>query len=122
MSRGEEHRYAIEYVKTKDPLLADRLVVANMRLVVALARRYPHADDLSDSDLIQEGESRAPPCRHQLMTRSRVARGHDWVFVFVAVCSVFIWQLLTPEDRVLETVGASSRDRSRGSRRDHHAK
>jgi RNA polymerase sigma-32 factor len=54
MSREEEHRCAVEYVKTKDPVLAERLVVANMRLVVALARHYDRADnDLRD--MIQEG-------------------------------------------------------------------
>ena len=54
MSREEEHRCAVEYVKTKDPVLAERLVVANMRMVVALARHYDRTDnDLRD--LIQEG-------------------------------------------------------------------
>ncbi len=37
MSRADEHRCALAYVKTKDPALAERLVVANMRLVVKLA-------------------------------------------------------------------------------------
>ena len=54
MSREEEHRCAVEYVKTKDPVLAERLVVANMRMVVALARRQERSDnDLRD--MIQEG-------------------------------------------------------------------
>ena len=54
MSREEEHRCAVEYVKTKDPVLAERLVVANMRMVAALARHYDRTDnDLRD--LIQEG-------------------------------------------------------------------
>ncbi|HSY41643.1 MAG TPA: sigma-70 family RNA polymerase sigma factor [Polyangia bacterium] len=54
MSREEEHLCAVEYVKTKDPVLAERLVVANMRMVVALARHYDRTDnDLRD--LIQEG-------------------------------------------------------------------
>ena len=54
MSREEEHRCALEYVKTKAPVLAERLVVANMRMVVALARHYDRADnDLRD--LVQEG-------------------------------------------------------------------
>ena len=35
MTRAEEHECAKEYVQTKDPLLAKRLVMANMRLVVA---------------------------------------------------------------------------------------
>lgn len=54
MSREEEHRCAVEYVATKDPLLAERLVVANMRMVAALAHRHSRtSNDLSD--LIQEG-------------------------------------------------------------------
>ncbi len=54
MSREEEHRCAVEYVKTKDPLLAERLVVANMRMVAALARHYDRANsDLRD--MMQEG-------------------------------------------------------------------
>ena len=54
MSREEEHRCALEYLKTKNPVLAERLVVANMRMVVALARHYDRAsNDLRD--VIQEG-------------------------------------------------------------------
>lgn len=54
MSRDEEHCCALEYVKTRDPALARRLVIANMRLVVALARRYCRSDqDLGD--IVQEG-------------------------------------------------------------------
>ena len=54
LSREEEHRCATEYVKTRAPFLAERLVVANMRLVVLIARRYRHANcDLGD--LVQEG-------------------------------------------------------------------
>ena len=54
MSREEEHRCALAYVKTKDPALAERLVVANMRMVVALAHHYCRAnDDLAD--FVQEG-------------------------------------------------------------------
>jgi RNA polymerase sigma-32 factor len=54
MSREEEHRCALAHVKTRDPLLAERLVLANMRMVVALAHRYSRADD-DVSDLVQEG-------------------------------------------------------------------
>jgi RNA polymerase sigma-32 factor len=54
MARDEEHRCAIEYVKTRDPALAHRLVVANMRLVVSLARHYCRSDDDLD-DIVQEG-------------------------------------------------------------------
>jgi RNA polymerase sigma-32 factor len=54
MSRDEEHRCALEYVKTKDTGLAERLVVANMRMVVAMAHHYDRAEnDLRD--MIQEG-------------------------------------------------------------------
>ena len=54
MSREEEHHCALEYVRTKDPVLAERLVVANMRLVVSMARHLGRAaSDLRD--LVQEG-------------------------------------------------------------------
>jgi RNA polymerase sigma-32 factor len=54
MSREEEHRCALEYVKTKDPVLAERLVMANMRMVVAQAHHHCRAEgDLRD--LVQEG-------------------------------------------------------------------
>ena len=54
MSREEEHRCALAYVKTKDPVLGERLIVANMRMVVALAHHHCRADD-DLRDLIQEG-------------------------------------------------------------------
>ena len=54
MSREEEHRCALAYVKTKDPVLAERLIVANMRMVVALAHHHCRADD-DLRDLVQEG-------------------------------------------------------------------
>lgn len=54
MSREEEHRCALAYVKTKDPALAERLIVANMRMVVALAHHYCRADD-DLGDFVQEG-------------------------------------------------------------------
>jgi len=54
MSREEEHRCAVEYVKTKDPILAKRLIVANMRMVVAEAHHHCRTDgDLRD--MVQEG-------------------------------------------------------------------
>jgi RNA polymerase sigma factor (sigma-70 family) len=54
MSREEEHQCALEYVRTKDPVFAQRLVVANMRMVVTLARYFCRVDgDLAD--FIQEG-------------------------------------------------------------------
>jgi RNA polymerase sigma-32 factor len=54
MSREEEHRCALAYVKTKDPALAERLIVANMRMVVALAHHYCRAED-DLADFVQEG-------------------------------------------------------------------
>ena len=54
MALAEEHQCALDYAKTNDPLLAARLVMANMRLVISIARdlcRSP--SDLSD--LVQEG-------------------------------------------------------------------
>ncbi len=54
MSREEEHRCALAYVKTQDPALAERLIVANMRMVVALAHHYCRADD-DLHDFVQEG-------------------------------------------------------------------
>jgi RNA polymerase sigma-32 factor len=54
MSRAEEHRCALEYAKTKDPVLAERLIVANMRMVVAQAHHHCRTDgDLRD--MVQEG-------------------------------------------------------------------
>jgi RNA polymerase sigma-32 factor len=54
MSREEEHRCALAYVETRDPALAEQLVVANMRLVVSLARHLGRgAADLRD--MVQEG-------------------------------------------------------------------
>jgi len=50
----EEHRCASEYVKGRNPLFAARLVTANLRLVVKIARGHCNAQ--SDiRDLIQEG-------------------------------------------------------------------
>ena len=54
MSREEEHRCALEYVKTKDPVVGERLIVANMRLVVAQAHHHCRSEgDLAD--IVQEG-------------------------------------------------------------------
>jgi len=54
MSREEEHSCALAYVKTKDPALAERLILANMRMVVALAHHYCRADE-DMRDMVQEG-------------------------------------------------------------------
>jgi RNA polymerase sigma-32 factor len=54
MSREEEHRCAVEYAKSKDPVMAERLVLANMRMVMLLAHHYCRAEtDLGD--IVQEG-------------------------------------------------------------------
>jgi RNA polymerase sigma-32 factor len=54
MDRAEEHLCASEYVKGRDPLLAGRLVKANLGLVVTIARGYCRAQG-DIRDLIQEG-------------------------------------------------------------------
>jgi RNA polymerase sigma-32 factor len=51
---AEENRCATEYVKGRDPLLAERLVKANLRLVVKIARQHCHSPT-DIRDLIQEG-------------------------------------------------------------------
>ncbi len=51
---AEENRCASEYVKGRDPRLAERLVKANLRLVVKIARRHCHSQT-DIRDLIQEG-------------------------------------------------------------------
>jgi RNA polymerase sigma-32 factor len=54
MSRPEEQACALEYARTRDPALAKRLILANMRLVATIAHELRRAHtDLSD--LIQEG-------------------------------------------------------------------
>lgn len=54
MSPADEHRCAVEYVKTKDRALGERLIVANMRLVVKLARQYCRVPG-DMNDIVQEG-------------------------------------------------------------------
>jgi RNA polymerase sigma-32 factor len=54
MTRAEEHQCAADYLKTKDPGLARRLVMANMRLVVAVGRRYCR-NKADMADVVQEG-------------------------------------------------------------------
>lgn len=50
----EEHKLAVRYAETGDPLAAQRLVTANLRLVVKLAFQY-HRQWSNVLDLIQEG-------------------------------------------------------------------
>ncbi len=54
LTREEEHDLAAKFVATRDPMLAYRLVTANLRLVVKLAHEYRRAA-FSLLDLIQEG-------------------------------------------------------------------
>lgn len=54
LSREEEHRIAVQYHENKDIEAAYRLVTANLRLVVMIAREYQHAVRTL-LDLVQEG-------------------------------------------------------------------
>lgn len=54
MSREEEHRVATEYAATGDAKLAERLINANLRLVVKIVLEYRY-DARTVMDLIQEG-------------------------------------------------------------------
>lgn len=54
LSREEEHRIAVQFAENKDIEAAYRLVTANLRLVVMIAREYQHAVRTL-LDLIQEG-------------------------------------------------------------------
>ncbi len=54
LSREEEHRLALRYHETKDPQAAYRLVVANLKLVVMIAREYQRSAQ-NVLDLVQEG-------------------------------------------------------------------
>jgi RNA polymerase sigma-32 factor len=54
MDAAEENRCASEYVRGRDPLWAERLVKANLRLVVKIARQHCHSPT-DIRDLIQEG-------------------------------------------------------------------
>lgn len=54
LSREEEHTLASEYIKTRDPKIARRLITANLRLVVKIAHEYKRAYR-NLLDLVQEG-------------------------------------------------------------------
>ena len=54
LTPDEEHSLAVRYVETGDPLAAQRLVLANLRLVVKLAYEYRRAYR-NILDLVQEG-------------------------------------------------------------------
>lgn len=54
MTRDEEHDVAVRFSETAEPALASRLVEANLRLVVKIAREYQRAHN-NILDLVQEG-------------------------------------------------------------------
>jgi RNA polymerase sigma-32 factor len=54
LDRDEEHELAVKYAQTGDRAAAQRLVTANLRLVVKLAREY-RGVHLNLLDLVQEG-------------------------------------------------------------------
>ncbi|HWE28351.1 MAG TPA: RNA polymerase factor sigma-32 [Polyangia bacterium] len=54
LDRDEEHKLAVEYLRTHDPKIATRLVTSNLKLVVKLAHEYTRAGK-NLLDLIQEG-------------------------------------------------------------------
>jgi len=54
MTREEEHDVAVRFSETAEPALASRLVEANLRLVVKIAREYQRAHN-NILDLVQEG-------------------------------------------------------------------
>jgi RNA polymerase sigma-32 factor len=54
LTREDEHECATEYVRTKAPHLARRLITANMKLVAKIAYGY-RRPNCEMSDLIQEG-------------------------------------------------------------------
>ncbi len=55
LSKEEEEKIAKEYYKTKDPKLAYKLVVSNLRLVVKIALEFQKFWSHNFLDLIQEG-------------------------------------------------------------------
>jgi RNA polymerase sigma-32 factor len=54
LSREEEHKIAVEYIRTGDSRLAGRLVNANLRLVIKIAIEY-RTSRRNLLDLVQEG-------------------------------------------------------------------
>jgi RNA polymerase sigma-32 factor len=54
MSREQEHELAVEFQKTRNPVLARRLITSNLRLVVKIAHEYRRAYK-NLLDLVQEG-------------------------------------------------------------------
>jgi RNA polymerase sigma-32 factor len=54
MTRDEEHEVAVRFCKSPEPALANRLITANLRLVVKIAQEYRRAHR-NILDLIQEG-------------------------------------------------------------------
>ncbi|MBL8636020.1 MAG: RNA polymerase factor sigma-32 [Myxococcales bacterium] len=54
LSREEEHELAVQYSRSRDPVIARRLITANLRLVVKIAHEYKRAYR-NLLDLVQEG-------------------------------------------------------------------
>lgn len=54
LSLEEEHRLAVKFLKTRDPLIGRKLITSNLRLVVKIAHEYRRAYRHL-LDLIQEG-------------------------------------------------------------------
>ncbi len=54
LDREEEHRLAVEYLRTHDVKIATKLITSNLKLVVKLAHEYTRAGK-NLLDLIQEG-------------------------------------------------------------------
>ncbi|HEY2748899.1 MAG TPA: RNA polymerase factor sigma-32 [Polyangia bacterium] len=54
LDREQEHELAVEYLRTHDPKIAQRLITSNLKLVVKLAHEYTRAGK-NLLDLIQEG-------------------------------------------------------------------
>ena len=54
LDREEEHRLAVEYLRTHDAKIATKLITSNLKLVVKLAHEYTRAGK-NLLDLIQEG-------------------------------------------------------------------
>lgn len=75
LSREEEHDLAVQYARSRDPVIGRRLITANLRLVVKIAHEYKRAYR-NLLDLVQEGnlgllqaveKVRSPPRRQAVV-------------------------------------------------------